>query len=330
MDALVVGIDLGGSKMLATVYRGARSLGSAKRSTRPTAGADGLAADLIGAVEDALAAVKGERPAPAAIGVGAPGPIDGRSGTLVGPPNLGVSNFPIGRRLREAFGVPVVVENDVSAGTYGEHRYGAARGRRHVIGVFPGTGIGGGLVLDGCLYRGARGNAGEVGHMIVQLGGPMCGCGQYGCLEAVASRSAIARDLIAQAAIGRVPSVAAKAGTDVRAVRSKMIARVLAAGERAGVELLERAAERLGIGLANCVNLLNPEMVVLGGGLVEKLGGWLVDRAADSMRRHALPALAEGVEVVAAALGDEAVVRGAAALAQESLAREPLAQASPA
>ena len=240
----------------------------------------------------------------------------------MGPPNLGVSNFPIGDRLQQAFGVPVVVENDVSAGTYGEHRYGAARGRRHVIGVFPGTGIGGGLVLDGRLYRGARGNAGEVGHMIVQLDGPMCGCGQYGCLEAVASRSAIARDLIAQAAIGRVPSVAAKAGTDVRALRSKMIARVLAAGERAGIELLERAAERLGIGLANCVNMLNPEMVVLGGGLVEKLGDWLIERAADSMRRHALPALAEGVEVVAAALGDEAVVRGAATLAQESLARE--------
>ena len=325
MDALVVGIDLGGSKMLAAVYRGGRRLGSAKRSTRPTAGADGLAADLVATVEAALTAVKGERPAPAAIGVGAPGPIDARNGTLVGPPNLGVSHFPIGDRLEEAFGVPVVVENDVSAGTYGEHRYGAARGRRHVIGVFPGTGIGGGLVLDGRLYRGARGNAGEVGHMILQFGGPMCGCGQYGCLEAVASRSAIARDLIAQAAIGRVPSVAAKAGTDVRAVRSRMIARVLAAGERPGVELLERAAERLGIGIANCVNLLNPELVVLGGGLVEKLGDWLIERAADSMRRHALPALAEGVEVVAAALGDEAVVRGAAALAQESLAQESLA-----
>ena len=185
--------------------------------------------------------------------------------------------------------------------------------------MFPGTGIGGGLVLDGRLYRGARGNAGELGHMM-QLDGPLCGCGQYGCLEALASRSAIARDLISQAAIGKAPTVTAKAGTDVRSVRSKMIARVLAAGEQPGVELLERAAERLGIGIANCVNLLNPEMVVLGGGLVEKLGDWLVERTADSMRRHALPSLGEGVEVVAATLGDEAVVRGAAALAQESLA----------
>lgn len=324
MDALVVGVDLGGSKMLATVYRGGQALGSSKRPTRPTAGAGGLAADLAGTVEAALAAAKVERSAPAAIGVGAPGPIDARSGTLVAPPNLGVSDFPIRACLQDAFGVPIMVENDVSAGTYGEHRYGAARGRRHVIGVFPGTGIGGGLVLDGRLYRGARGNAGEIGHMIMQLDGPMCGCGQYGCLEAVASRSAIARDLIAQAAIGRVPSVAAKAGTDVRSVRSKAIARVLTAGEPAGIALLERAAERLGIGIANCVNLLNPEMVVIGGGLVEKLGDWLLERAAASMRRHALPALAEGVEVVAATLGDEAVVRGAAALAQESLAEESL------
>ena len=320
MDALVVGIDLGGSKMLATVYRGARALGSAKRSTDPNAGADGLAKGLVRTAEAALQAAGLDRSAPAAIGIGAPGPIDAQRGTLEGSPNLGVADFPIRDCLKDAFGVPVVLENDVSAGTYGEHRFGAARGRRHVLGVFPGTGIGGGLVLDGRLYRGARGNAGELGHMIVQLDGPLCGCGQYGCLEALASRSAIARDLIAQAAIGKAPAVTAKAGTDVRSVRSKMIARVLAAGEQPGVELLERAAERLGIGIANCVNLLNPEMVVLGGGLVEKVGDWLIERAADSMRRHALPSLAEGVEVVAATLGDDAVVRGAAALAQESLA----------
>ena len=319
-DALVVGIDLGGAKMLATVYRGGKALGSSKRSTDPIAGADGLATGLVGTVEDALGAAKVRRSAPAAIGIGAPGPIDAQRGTLVGSPNLGVADFPIRDCLQDAFGVPVVLENDVSAGTYGEHRFGAARGRQHVLGVFPGTGIGGGLVLDGRLYRGATGNAGEVGHMIVQLHGPLCGCGQYGCLEALASRSALARDLIAQAAIGRAPVVAARAGTDVRSVRSKMIARVLAAGEQPGVELLERAAERLGVGIANCVNLLNPEMVVLGGGLVEKLGDWLIERAADSMRRHALPSLAEGVEVVPATLGDEAVVRGAAALAQESLA----------
>jgi len=320
MDALVVGIDLGGSKMLATVYRGARALGSAKRSTDPNAGADGLAAGLVRTAEAALAAAGVDRSAPAAIGIGAPGPIDAQRGTLAGSPNLGVADFPIRDCLEDAFGVPVVLENDVSAGTYGEHRFGAARGRRHVLGVFPGTGIGGGLVLDGRLYRGARGNAGELGHMIMQLDGPMCGCGQYGCLEALASRSAIARDLVAQAAIGRAPVVAARAGTDVRSVRSKMIARVVAAGDGPGLELLERAIERLGIGIANCVNLLNPEMVVLGGGLVEKLGDWLIERAADSMRRHALPSLAEGVEVVAATLGDEAVVRGAAALAQEALA----------
>ena len=319
MDAHVVGIDLGGSKMLATVFQGEQALGSGKRSTDPTAGADGLTEGLVRTVKAALEAAKVKRSSLAAIGIGAPGPLDTERGTLVGSPNLGVADFPIRGCLEESFAVPVVLENDVNAGTYGEHRYGAARGRRHVIGVFPGTGIGGGLVLDGRLYRGARGNAGEIGHMIMQLDGPMCGCGQYGCLEALASRSAIARDLVAQAAIGKAPAVVAKAGTDVRALKSKLVAHVLAAGEEPAIELLARAVERLGIGIANCVNLLNPEMVVLGGGLVEKLGDWLVDRAADSMRRHALPALADGVEVVAATLGDEAVVRGAAALAREAI-----------
>ena len=319
MDPFVVAIDLGGSKMLATAYCGTDAKGSAKRSTDPTAGADGLAADLVQTTEAALQDAGVNRSAPVAIGIGAAGPLDVKRGTLSGSPNLGVIDFPIRDCLRNAFGVPVVLENDVNAGTYGEHLFGAARGRRHVLGIFPGTGIGGGLVLDGRLYRGAHGNAGEVGHMIMQLDGPLCGCGQYGCLEALASRSAIARDVVAQAAIGRASTVVSKAGTDVRALRSEMIAEVVASGDVAGIQVVERAIERLGIGIANCVNLLNPEMVVLGGGLTEKLGDWLIERADYSMRRHALPALAEGVEVVAAALGDEAVVRGAATLAQEEL-----------
>ena len=120
-------------------------------------------------------------------------------------------------------------------------------------------------------------------------------------------------------AIGKVPTVAAEAGTDVRELKSNLIVRVLSSGEEPALELLSRAVERLGIGIANCVNLLNPEMIVLGGGLVEKLGSWLVERATDSMRRHALPTLVDGVEVVVATLGDEAVVRGAARLAHETL-----------
>jgi glucokinase len=319
MDAYFIGIDLGGSKILATIFKDEQALESAINSTDPLAGEEGLARDLVRTVEEALEAAKVQKSSVVAIGIGAPGPLNINLGTLVGSPNLGVSDFPIRACLEKAFAVPVLLENDVNAGTYGEYCYGAAQGRRHVIGVFPGTGIGGGLILDGKLYRGARGNAGEVGHTIIQLGGPMCGCGQLGCLEALASRSAIARDLVAQVAIGKVPTVAAEAGTDVQELKSNLIGRVLSSGEEPALELLSRAAERLGIGIANCVNLLNPEMIVLGGGLVEKLGSWLVERATDSMRRHALPTLVDGVEVVVATLGDEAVVRGAARLANEAL-----------
>ena len=211
------------------------------------------------------------------------------------------------------------MENDVSAGTFGEFKYGAARGYRHVVGIFPGSGIGGGLILNGSLYTGATGNAGEIGHMIISSDGPLCGCGQRGCLEAHSSKTAIAKEVITLASMGEAPTALRQAGTDFKNYTSKVLAKSSQGGDRRVAEVLSRAAWHLGIGMANCVNILSPEVIVLGGGLVEKLGKKFVDEAEHSMHLHAMPHLVMNIKVVEASLGDDAVILGAGALAVESL-----------
>ena len=312
-----VGLDLGGTKLIAVVVdRDLKVLGRKRRTTRAAEGAEAVYGRIVETIRACL-----ERAGltdPGAVGVAVPGPLDRENGIVLQTPNMGMEGFPLARRLEADLGVPVILENDVNAGVYGEFVAGAARGLRHVIGIFVGTGIGGGLVLDGRLYQGATGNAGEIGHMILQPDGPLCGCGRLGCVEALASRTAMARDLAFLAGIGRAPLVLERAGTDFTAIRSGILGDLVDAGEQAAVEVVERAARRLGVAMANCVNLLSPEAVLLGGGVVKRLGRRFVDPAERSMREHAMAGLVEPVRVLAAALGDDAGPVGAAALARRA------------
>ena len=318
---LYAGLDLGGTKVAAALLTGdGRVVGRARLSSRAGSAAEVVADTVIAAVDEALHGAGVTRAALRGAGIGAPGPLDFDTGVIVFAPNLGMRDFPLRDYISERLGVPVFLDNDVNMGTYGEYLAGAARGFRYVLGVFPGTGVGGGLVVNGRVFRGANGTAGEVGHIIVQQGGALCGCGQRGCLEAYASRSAIARDLVMLAAIGQAPTVRAAAGTRLKAVKSGVIARAVAAKEPAVRAVVERSARFLGIGIANCVNLFSPDLVVLGGGLVEKLGGRYVAQVERAMRKHALQASAAGVRVVAAELGDAAAIHGAVGGLREMLA----------
>lgn len=255
----------------------------------------------------------------AGAGVAVPGPADLGRGVIIQTPNLPFRDFPLRSRLEERFPFPVLLENDVNAGLYGEFRQGAARGFNHIVGVFPGTGIGGALVLDGRLYRGARGSAGEVGHMVLQPGGGISGTGQRGTLEGIAGRGAIARELAFLAGIGQAPTVLGAAGTDIREIRSGTIRDAWDAGEAAVREAVEHAAETIGIALANLVAVLDPELIVLGGGLVEKLEDRLITPIRAAMTRFGMPALVADVQIRAAELGDYSVIHGAASLARESV-----------
>ncbi|MCG8479167.1 MAG: ROK family protein, partial [Spirochaetales bacterium] len=249
-----------------------------------------------------------------AVGIAVPGPIDLDRGVVLDTPNVGISNFPLVDRLSGELGCAVLLENDVNAGLWGEYVAGAAKGMRNVVGIFPGTGIGGGLILDGKLYRGKSGAAGEIGHITVQTDGRRCGCGNHGCLETVASKTAIARDLVLLAMNGQSKVLAEAGATDIRLIKSGLIAKALEAGEPAVAAVVAQAARFLGVGMAAMVNTFDPEMVVIGGGLVEKVGSHITDIAVSTMRERAMPRIVADVAVATAALGDDAVVVGAADL----------------
>lgn len=320
---LYAGLDLGGTKIAAAVLtRAGRSLGQARLDSPAGAGGDVVADTMVRAVEAALQRAGAKSAALRGVGIGAPGPLDYQAGVIEFAPNLGLRDYPLRGAIEKRLGVPVFLDNDVNMGTYGEYLAGAARGQRYVLGVFCGTGIGGGIVMDGQVFRGANGTAGEIGHLIVQRGGALCACGQRGCLEAYASRSAMARDLVMLANVGQAPTVRAAAGTRLKAVKSGVIARAAEAGELAVRAVVEQAADYLGVAIANCVNLLSPEVVVLGGGLVEKLGARWVRQVDRSLQRHALQAAARGVRVVEAQLGDDAALHGAVGALRDMLGEQ--------
>jgi glucokinase len=311
----VIGFDMGGTKMLATVLdEEYQERGRAKVRT-PVGGADKetlkAVADLIG---EALSDAKADTGDVVAIGIAVPGPIDRAAGRVIRMPNIGMVDYPLRDKLESKVEIPVVLENDVNAGTYGEYVSGAAKGMGNVIGIFPGTGVGGGIIINGSLYRGRTGSAGEFGHMIVDAGGRRCGCGKHGCLEALSSKTAIAKELVHLALNGQAPTVLDKAGTDIAKIKSSVIKKAMDAGEAAVIEVVDRAAWYLGVGLGSLVDIFDPDVVVVGGGLVEKLGESYLEPIRKSMKEHSM--INSDVELVAAALGDDSVIVGSAALAR--------------
>lgn len=321
---LIAAIDLGGTKMLAALLDENYKVVAERKIKTPGTRDGHQIRDLIVSLIRELLEESGEGPEGlAAIGVAVPSAVDLEEGIVHNTPNIGFSDYPLRAELAKYFSCLILVENDVNAGMYGEFSRGCAKGMRNVVGMFPGTGIGGGLIIDGRLYRGSRGSAAELGHMRVQDGGRVCGCGRYGCLETVASKTALAKDLVALAATGKAPVVFQDAGSDFNKIRSGLIRKSVKAGESDVLALVQRMARYLGIGMANCVTIFDPDAIVLGGGLIEKLQAEIVPIAEKSMREHAQDYMVKDVKVLISSLGDHAVVTGLAALAREQLASTP-------
>ncbi|MBI4577066.1 MAG: ROK family protein [Planctomycetes bacterium] len=290
-----MGADLGGTNLRAAVVDGAGRILEAVRL--PTGAEEGPEA-VLGRLAGALRGLGAGRDV-AAVGVGAAGPLDPETGVIHVAPNFpGWKDVPVAARLARDLGWPVHLENDANAAAYGEAWTGAGVGVRSLVMLTLGTGVGGGLILDGRLWRGHRGLAGEVGHMVVEPEGPPCGCGARGCLESLASATAIARRA---------------GGASARAVYDAALG-----GEPRAIESLRVAGRALGIALASLVNLLNPERVVLGGRVAGALD-FLLPALVAELRERALAVALDGVEVVGAALGDDAGVVGAARVAWERL-----------
>jgi glucokinase len=259
----------------------------------------------------------------AGIGIGCPGPLDLDRGILLQAPNLGWQNVALKRNLEKRFRCPTVIANDVDTGTYGEYRFGAARGARCVLGVFPGTGIGGACIYEGKIIRGRTGSCMEIGHLQVQSDGRLCGCGKWGCLESAASRLAISADAAVAVYRGEAPALQKLAGTDLSQIKSGMLAKAIKAGDLAIEAILRNAARQIGTAVANVVNLLAPDIVVLGGGLVEALPGLFLGEVRQIVCSQAMRAYTKNIKIVAAKLGDNATVMGAAALASAAVEGKP-------
>jgi len=314
-----IGFDLGGTKMLAGVVGPNHEiLSKTKRKSQTQAGAEAVYDDIVATLRDTLEQAGKSPKDIGALGMAVPGIINRRKGTVVRTPNIGFYDFPLGERLTAEFGFPVVLENDVNAGVWGEFVAGAAQGYQHVLGVFPGTGIGGGLILNGGLYSGAGGNAGEIGHMILQLEGPLCGCGNRGCVEGLASRTAMGKEAVGLIANGTLTGWYAENGADLKSISSKFFSQGLKEGNPHIIDIIDRAAALMGTHLGGCLNLLNPELVLVGGGLVEKLGDYYLSRLEKAMRASAWEFVADDAVVKGATLGDDAGLIGSADLARKA------------
>lgn len=314
-----IGFDLGGSKMLTVVYDDAfKPLARKRKRTRGQGGAGEGMRRIIALIENALEAAVVPPERLAGIGVGCPGPLDLDRGVVLEMPNLGWKKVKIKAELERAFSCPTTVCNDVDAGVYGEYRFGAARDSRCVVGVFPGTGIGGGAVYDGRIIRGAEGSALEIGHIPVVRDGPPCGCGRRGCLEVVAGRLAISAAAAMAAYRGEAPTLLQTVGTDLQNIRSRALADAIAAGDQAVETIVREAARTIGWTMAGVVNVLAPDTVLLGGGLVNEMPQLFCSEIDRALRTQVMPSFVSSFRVVTAALGDDAAVLGAAALAQQA------------
>jgi len=314
----VVGVDLGGTKMLAALLDERYEIKSLyKAAVEPNRGEKFFFKTLVESIETVLSgkvSIKDVR----AIGLGCPGIIHAEEGVVRLSPNISfMKNYPLGEKLRRHFGVPVAVENDVNAGLYGEQQFGAAKGHKHVFGIFLGTGVGGAMILDGKLYRGATGAAGEIGHTFLSLPSFLAGAQKAGTVEDYLGRLRIASEAMLLVVKQKAPHLLESTDYDVRKIKSKALARS-AHQDEAVRELISDKASILGIAMANVVNLLSPELIVLGGGLVEAMGDLLLPAARQVMQEYAMKPLVAQVKVVPSKLKDYAIVKGAARLGSEA------------
>lgn len=310
MTATALGIDLGGTKVEIMRVEASGSIQDRARIPTPADGPDATLAAIAEAARPLLTETTTN------VGVGAAGLI-GTGGVMRYAANLGWPETPIAANLEDALHLPTMVENDANVAAWGEYRLGAGVGATSMLCVTVGTGLGGGLILDGRLFRGAYGSAGEIGHIIVEPGGPLCGCGNHGCLEQVASGRAIQRAGQGAAADDPSGAIASLVGGDPSKVTGQIVTQAAQSGDKVATEILREVGTRLGEGIAGLVNVLDTDRVVIGGGACEAgdlLLGPTRDAFHDSLEA---PSHRPEVPIVVASLGNDAGAVGAAILALE-------------
>ncbi len=303
--------------MLAVVYDdNLKVLASERKKTKGFEGVDAGLKKIQGLISEALQAAKVDSARVAGIGIGCPGPLNFDKGLMLEAPNLGWKNVPIRKSLESAFGCPTIIMNDVDAGVYGEWVYGAGKGSRCLVGIFPGTGVGGGCVYHGQVLQGANHSCMEIGHIPLISDSLPDGCGNVGTLEAVGSRLAIAAGAAQAAYRGQAPWLMKKTGADLSKIRSGVLRDAVENGDDVVRDLIVEAARHIGLGIVTMVHLLSPDIVVIGGGLAEAFPKLLVKNAEEYAKTRVMPAFKDSFKVVLAKLGDECGAVGAAAWAK--------------
>lgn len=311
----VLGIDIGGTNLVvgAVAVDGSRVVAPETRPTNPGRGADAVIDELIAMGTDALGTLRAEVPDARVIGVGvgAPGPLDTRNGIVLLTPNLGWVDVPLRDRIAAGLGLPAALDNDANCAVLGEAWVGAARGATYVIGITIGTGIGGGIVLNGRLHHGAADCAGEIGHITIDLDGRLCGCGNYGCLEAYASGPAIARRAVERLSEGDDGALMALVDGDLEQVTAQTVYEAAHAGDPVALDVVRDTAHYLGAGIANLLNIFNPDRVVIVGG-VTRAGDSLFDPLRREVSRRAFKPAVRSCRIIPGELDGMAGVYGAA------------------
>jgi len=316
----VVGVDFGGTKILAGVFdEKFNCIGRARVSTKADRGVDEVIGRIARSVREAVDEIDLDLKQIKAIGIGAPGAVDSESGKVIFAPNLGWDDVPLKKELEKQVDAPVFLENDCNVCTLGIYEVELKAKPRDVVGIFLGTGIGGGLIVEGQLYSGFNRTAGEIGHMVIQVGGPKCGCGNKGCFEALASRTAIFRTIKEAVKEGQKTILTEMLGPELEDLRSGDLRKAIKRGDKFVEHVIEEAAEYTGIAAANIINLLNPEVIVIGGGLMEQLEDEMLAIIVETAMDYSMPGTTKGIEIIATKLGDDAGITGGAVLARKHI-----------
>ena len=310
MKKYVIGVDLGGTKISTAISTiEGNILANVVLPTKAEEGEVAVLGRIIQSIDEVIVGSSTSIDEVEAIGIGSPGPLDAKKGIIITTPNLPFKDYTLVQPLKEKYNIPVYLDNDANAAAIGEYMFGAGKGKESIIYFTVSTGVGGGAVLDGKVYRGHTSNALEIGHTTVDPNGPRCNCGNLGCLEAMSSGTAIAKKG-KEAVSTNVETSLKKYDT----ITSYEVFKEAEAGDEVAKDIIDNALTYLGIGVANAIATFDPEMIIIGGG-VSKAGDIVFDTVKKVVNKRCFKSMAESCEIVPAGLGSDAGVVGAVALA---------------
>lgn len=308
MDQLYIGVDLGGTKIYTAISDEVGEIISEKVvPTEASKGPEQIIEKIISSIKEVSKNI--EKDKIKAIGIGAPGPLDVKNGLIVSPPNLPIRNFNVVKAIQEEFKLPTFLDNDANAATLGEYIFGAGKGTENMVYMTASTGVGGGAILNGKIYRGSTSNALEVGHTTIERDGRVCGCGNHGCVESMSSGIYIEKMARDSVAAGEVTNL-----SQYEKVTAKEVFEEASKGDKVANYILSETLSYLGMAVANCANIFDPDKIVIGGGITK--GGPIVfDKIDEQMQIRCLGPIRANCKIEKAQLGEKAGVIGAIALA---------------